>query len=311
MPQASGMFNTAPTPIPGGGSNPAGMNIGIPGISPQGFPPALGPVPKMLTSGSQAIAPSLFPANGAVDNSLAGLSSGFNMDPKFSNNLFKEFRRAYGKGTGDLLFNMMTKGLFNPQVAQALISAMQPARARGLNDIQNMFGDAGARFSSAAAIGAGDFESQFALGENQILAQLFQHAQDQELGILTNTLPTLHKEEANQGGGFFSKLLPILETAAGAALEFVPGGQGLGTALLGGGLGGLGIGGKGGSGGGESGSSGDIASQIGALIHGGSGGNLGDIQSTGPIDDSTLQSIIFGQSAANALGGSGVGLYGE
>lgn len=249
MAQQSGYMNSAPPPIPGGYGNPTGANPGLPTVNMAGIPPAYGGVPltstptNNLPQGLTTPGANPFPANTGGNNptDFSKLSSG-NMggllDPKNEHYARVAFSQAYGKGIGDMLYNMLSKGLFNPDVANALINAMQPMRARGANDVMNAFGGEGARFSSAAAIGLGDFESQFALNEQSTLAQLFQHDQDLQVQLLENMLPTLHTEEANRNkGGMWSKILGGLETAAGVAMEFIPGMQIPGAGLISGGVG--------------------------------------------------------------------------
>ena len=137
---------------------------------------------------------------------------------------------------------MLGGKLFNPQVAAAFLNAQQPGIARGEAGILGAFGDAGALFSSAAALGMGDFESQVQLNQQQTLAQMFQNAQSEELSLLQSLLPTMHAERANKGG-LFNKILGGVETAAGAALLPFSGGAslpliGMGLHTLGGGSGG-------------------------------------------------------------------------
>jgi hypothetical protein len=233
MPQGSGMLNTAPSPIPGGYGNPAGANIGIP-TSAVGAPPPSSPIPTSLNPTTQQQLPtSMFPANtgGApsVPTGLTNLSSGFSTgDPGRTQNLYNMLGKAYGQGTGQLLGNMITQGLFSPEVAQALMNAMEPTIARGYNDVLGAFGSEGARFSSAAAIGAGDYMSQARLGQTAQLAQLFQTDQAEQLNLLQSVLPSIQKERANSGGGLLSDILGGLEIAGGALAAPFSGGASLG-----------------------------------------------------------------------------------
>jgi hypothetical protein len=240
MPQGTGYLNTAPNPIPSN-FNPAGMNVGVPGSGPgasTGMPvPPIGSIPTSLNPSTQNQLPqSFFPANtgGApqVPSGLTNLSSGLfsptSQGGNWYQNLYNELGRAYGKGTGQLLGNMLSKGLFNPEVAQALMNAMEPTISRGYNDVLSAFGAEGARFSSAAAIGAGDYMSQARLGQTAQLANIYQQDQAEQLGILQNVLPTLHSEEANRGGGVLSDILGGLEMAGGIIGAPFTGGASLG-----------------------------------------------------------------------------------
>lgn len=233
MAQGPGMLNTAPPPIPGGGTNPAGANVGIPNVGMPNLNPTQVLTPQAVQQGSNA---NLFPANtgGTSPTNIGNVNLGFKLtDPKAYGNLYREMTRAYGQGIGSMLFQMLTGGMWNSQIAQGLINAMQPARVRGLNDVLGSFGAEGARFSSAAAIGTGDFESQFALNEQQVLSNLALQDQEMQMQLLMGILPTLHGEQANQGG-LFGKILGGLEVGAGAALAPFTGGASL--AMVGPGL---------------------------------------------------------------------------
>lgn len=208
--------NNAPPPIPGGYGNPTGANIGF----------NIGATGKPSTSGAPAF-PMFGPSNqtglnaspfGTSNTGMAGLSSGLSgiggvaAPGSKDDNLGHELVHAYGEGTGNAILQLLYKGMFNPQTAQAFLSAMQPGVQRGQADILNAFGAGGQRFSSSAALGLGDFMSQVNLNENQTLAQMFEHSQDQELSLLQGIQDTMHAENANKGG--------IWQSILGAAAPF-------------------------------------------------------------------------------------------
>lgn len=261
--QGPGYLNTAPSPVPGGYGNPAGANVGLPTAKAWDTLPLFGGGQTTLTPTS-TLPSSLFPANtggGAtgVPTGLQGLSSGFSTnDPHRTSQLYNILGEAYGQGMGQLLGNMITQGLFNPQVAQALMNAMEPTIARGANDVLSAFGDAGARFSSASAIGLGDYMSQARLGQTAQLANLFSQDQQMQLNLLEQVLPTVHQERANQGGGLFSKILGGLEIVGGAIAA--PFSSGASLSLLGSGINTLA-----GSGGGSSNPGGQLTSALSQL----------------------------------------------
>jgi hypothetical protein len=270
-------------------------------------------VPTSLNPSNQNQLPqSFFPANTggtSIPTSLANLSSGLGGGPgsPWYQNLYNELGRAYGKGTGQILGDMITKGLFNPSVANALMQAMEPTIQRGYNDVLSSFSAEGGRFSSAGAIGAGDYMSQARLGQTAQLAQLFELDQSEQLQLLQGAMPTLHTEEANRGSGIGKDILGGLETIGGIAGAAF----GLPTeGLIAGGFNTL-AGGLGGGGGGQNpqaGVAGGIASII-QKIFGNKGGTPGfQIPSTSPegipwtmpgVDPSTVMSA----SAGGALGG--------
>jgi hypothetical protein len=181
-------------------------------------------------------------------SSMTGLSTGFGTSTgALGGNELREFQRAYGKGTGDLLYQMMSKGLFNPNTASAFLNAMQPGINRGQENLLNSFGAEGSRFSSTAAFGLGDYFSQVNLNEQQTLASMYMQAQQEQLGLLENTLPTLHNEQANQGS-WLDDLMGGLEI--GASILGAPFTGGLSLGGIAGGLSTI-MGHGGGSGGGN------------------------------------------------------------
>jgi hypothetical protein len=190
--------NNAPLPVPGGYGNPTGANFGAFGSSTgQPFPT----MPAYGWSGGGGGGPSFNVGSFGTGTGLAGLNAG--IVPGYSGpgkDLYNMLGKAYGKGTGAILGDLLSGGLFNPQVVAAFLNAQQPGIARGEAGIEGAFADAGARFSSAAGIGMGDYESQVQLNQQQVLAQMFQNAQLEEVGLLQNLLPTIQKERANSSG---------------------------------------------------------------------------------------------------------------
>ena len=213
----SGAYNM---PLPSN-YNPTGANIGY-GAGGPAFPS--------------------YNAGSFTGTNMGGLNSGlFTGSSPYQQNFYNMLGKAYGQGGGQILGDIFKNGLFNPQVAAAFLNAQQPGIARGQSDILGAFGDAGARFGSASAIGLGDYQSQVQLNQQQTLAQLFTNAQQQELGLLENVLPTVHQERANQGG--LNKVLGGLEVAGGLIGGALTGGAmlpmvGAGLATLSGGGGG-------------------------------------------------------------------------
>ena len=248
MAQSPGFLNTAPPPIPGGGTNPTGGRIALPQANLPSLSPTNVLTPQAVQGGANA---SLFPANtgGTSSTNIGNIDLGFQLTNKNAyGNLYRELTRAYGQGTGSMIFQMLTGGMWNSQIANALINAMQPMRTRGLNDVLGSFSAEGGRFSSAAATGVGDFESQFALNEQSTLANLALQDQEMQMNLLMGILPTLHGEQANKGG-ILGDILGGLEVAGGALMTGLSGGAlaGPGAMLMSGGIGT--ITGKGGGGG--------------------------------------------------------------
>jgi hypothetical protein len=88
-------------------------------------------------------------------------------------------------GIAALLGQFLKSGAgFNPQVAQALINAMQPQIERGTENIVEQFSAMGNRFGSPAATGLADFEGQVQLDIGQIFAQLYEQSVTNYLSVL-------------------------------------------------------------------------------------------------------------------------------
>jgi hypothetical protein len=230
---------------------------------------------------------------------MGGLSSGFSTgDPGRTQDLYNWLGKAYGKGPGQLLGNMITKGLFNPQVAQALMNAMEPTIQRGFQDVLGAFGSEGARFSSSAQIGAGDYMSQARLGQEAQLANIFQQDTQMQMSLLENVLPSIQKERANSGG-WLNSLLGGLEAVGGIVAAPFTGGASL--ALTGSGVNTM----LGGGGGGNASQQAGMSSlssifqpNLSSLPTSGAGG--GQAGQVGNWD--AIQQILMSQSAGETLG---------
>lgn len=343
MAQQGGLMNTAPPPIPGGYGNPTGAQttktaspLAMPTSTPMAMPTALKPMgatPGALPTTPPGT-PGAFPANGTTgatgtvtNPSLDTLSSGSGANP----DMLKQLQNDYGAGVGQEIYNMLSQGLFNPQVAQALIAAMQPQINRGLSATEGAFGAEGARFSSSAQIGVGDYESQAVLGENQVLANMYQTDQAEQLQLLEGILPTVNKEQDDsEHSGILSDILGGAEILGGAALEFIPGiGQIAGTGLIASGVGTIASGNEAGSGSSASSNASGLSALIAKLQGQQSGSSSGSnaplingtnadgsvnqpASATSPLlsDDSfldSLQTTDFGTTAASSLGPASTG----
>lgn len=276
MPQQGLPFptsNNAPLPIPGGyGGNYSGLNFGSQSGGTFSFPAYGSPI---MGVGGQGTPFPAYNTGSYTGTNLGGLNAGLMAYGQgYGTKLYNDLGKAYGQGAGQLLGNLLSGQLYNPQVAAAYLNAQQPGIARGEASILGAFGDAGARFSSAAALGLGDYESQVQLNQQQMLAQLYQQAQAQELNVLSGVLPTLQQEQANKGG-WMNDIVGGLEMVGGVALDAVTAGT-LGNPLIAAGAGTL-FGGKGKGGGG------------GGVALPGFGGNTGTFGSMAPSVDPQIQ----------------------
>lgn len=183
---------------------------GIPGAN------AGGTQMQVPTTGSQPV-----PAIGGQQNPLIpGFPSGQNMpgasnpiaglDPskilgggsKFGGMNVNDIKRAFmkaGYSAGDayLIAQFLGSGAgFNPQVAQAMLAALNPQIERGQANILEQFSAGGLRESSPAAIGLGDYMSQVYLDQGQILSQMYEQAVQNYMEVML-----AGRKPQQQGGG--------------------------------------------------------------------------------------------------------------
>ena len=233
--------------IPGAYQNPSGFNI--PGAS-------LGMPTSPMVSGSK----NPWTANtlGMDSNSIPNFGGGKAGDPLglgLDSSVIGGLTNTFGEGEGNALYNFLAHGAgYNPKVANALISQMQPNIERGLASLQEMYGSTG-NYGSPSALAEGDFMSQAALGENSILANLYNDAVNRYYGVISNAMGP----SANSGGPGIGN---ILGAASGGVSDISSILSSLGVS---GGLSGiagmLGIGGGGAAAGGSS-----LAGIIGSLL---------------------------------------------
>lgn len=298
--------NNAPLPIPGN-TNPTGTNAGV-GYGGSSFPN----YPIFGSPNNGVVSPS---ANSPVfgTSSMAGLSTGLatsltGQPGNPGDHLYKELTSTYGKGMGATLFEQLTSGLFNPQVASAFLNAMQPGIAQGQTSVLDSFGAEGSRFGSAAALGVGNYQSQVNLNENQTLAGLYQNAQTEQLNLETGLLPTLHAEQANKGS-WVDTLIGGLEIAGSIAGAPFTGGASLMALPAGLSMFNKGVSPSSG------GSSGSPSPSFGTANPMTSFGNTGTFGANAPtynsqssfLNSPQWQEMLQYDSASQALGGSGGG----
>lgn len=195
--------NNATPPMYGSQTNPTGGSYGT---SFGGSFPSTPTFGSPTTSfGGPTYNNPVFGMTGGSTSGMSGMSSGFNLGNNWSN-LADMLGKVYGKGGGQSIYNILSQGLFNPQVASSFLNAMQPGIQRGEANILQSFGSEGSRFGSAAALGQGDYLSQVNLNEQQTLASMYMQAQQEQLGLLQGVLPSLQAERANQGDWMHSLL---------------------------------------------------------------------------------------------------------
>lgn len=186
----------------------SGQGVGTGGSS--SFIPTNGYTSPTYGGGGQGGSPYNFPANGTQQYGsslpyISSLNPGYGIQQyNLGGGTSDQLHDIYGS-FGNVLYNYLSTGAgYNPGVASALINQMQPLEARGRNRVLDAFGDEGLRFSSTAAIGLGDFESQFAADEAGILAQEYEHSQDRYAGLLSSLMGDTRDQHAASGFDFGS-----------------------------------------------------------------------------------------------------------
>lgn len=170
-------------------------------------------------------------AVGALGGSPLGNSGGdpsLNLPGSLQNNLAQGFQKAGlpgGVGTAAATFLEGGAG-YDPQVANALIAAMQPQIAQGQANLMGQFGAEGLAAGSPAALGLGAYNAQTNLDVGTLLSGLYEQSVQNYMQVLS-----LGKEPQQEGGGILGSLGSLLSgvgSAAGAV-----GGTGSSFGLLG------------------------------------------------------------------------------
>ena len=98
---------------------------------------------------------------------------------------------GYKGGVGTALADFLQSGAgFNPQVAQALIAAMQPQFAKGQANLMEQFGSQGLAMGSPAALGMGDYMAQENLDVGTLLSGMYEQSVQNYMGVLTSAKDT-------------------------------------------------------------------------------------------------------------------------
>lgn len=160
-----------------------------------------------------------FPANntnafgGNFFSSGSSVPGGSSMFPGFPQVQGSVFKDLYGHGVGDALQQFLNSGAgFNQNVVNAEMNAAMPLEARGIENIMNAMGGHGLGSSSTAAIGIGDFESQFNAQLQSMFAQQYEQSVDRYLKVLMGTTQDAKENEAQQGN-WMSTLSGIAQAA--------------------------------------------------------------------------------------------------
>lgn len=100
-----------------------------------------------------------------------------------------QLKKLYGNAIGGALTQFLNSGAgYNPQVVQALINQAMPLEAKGNARLMSDFGNTGNAYSSTAALGIGDFESQFNSALSGQMAQLYEQSVQNYIQVLESTM---------------------------------------------------------------------------------------------------------------------------
>ena len=92
---------------------------------------------------------------------------------------------GYRGGVGTALADFLQSGAgFNPQVAQAMIAALQPQFAKGQANLMEQFGSQGLAMGSPAALGMGDYMAQENLDVGTLLSGMYEQSVQNYMGVL-------------------------------------------------------------------------------------------------------------------------------
>jgi hypothetical protein len=157
------------------------------------------------TPSGQAVNPTAMPAYGSpytASGATAALAGGGTMtnaqgvqtnllgmqtSPAQQNDLATSFQHAGFKGgIGTAMAEFLTSGAgFNPDVANALIAAMQPQIAKGQANLMEQFGAQGLAGGSPAALGMGDYLAQTNLDVGTLLSGMYEQSVTNYMNMLT------------------------------------------------------------------------------------------------------------------------------
>lgn len=203
------------TNSPGAGNNFAGTNVAVP-TPASNTTPAIGGgnnpfLPTPVTG--QAVPGQTSPMNASATgfdvSSLLGFGNG-------TSNPLHDITKALGKagfsaGVAGELADFLSKGAgFNPDVANALIAAMQPQVQQQEADLLEQFGGMGLRGGSPAAYAMSNYLGQVQLNEGQIWAGLYEQS-------VQNYMNVLLSGKGNPPANTFQNMLSFLNASGNAA----------------------------------------------------------------------------------------------
>lgn len=179
--------------------SPMNTTSSIPGAIPGSFSPTHIPGVPTSSGGGNVFGIPTIPGSGGgtiPQFNFGSQSSGLGIPglPQISGH---DLQKLYGKGIGGALASFLNSGAgFNQQTIQAQINAMMPFLSRGEADLMNQFGNSGLASSSTAALGMGDFESQFFNQIQTMIGNEYEQSVNRYISVLTGTQQDAKEQQA-------------------------------------------------------------------------------------------------------------------
>lgn len=155
---------------------PAGQGVNTAAPMPPGSTD-----PYSTSGATSALASLGAPGTGGANSNVGQGQFGYT-----GSDLAQSFQKSgVAGGAGTALAQFLNTGAgYSPQVANALVAAMQPQFAKGASNLMEQFGAAGAASGSSAALAMGDYEAQTNLAVGQLLSGLYEDSVKNYMDVL-------------------------------------------------------------------------------------------------------------------------------
>lgn len=206
-----------PTAATSSGTNPNPYAAGFP-ANEGGYPTG-----NPAGSGSSGSTPPAFGGDkglGPVSQNAQNL--GFPADNRGQKELFTNLKNTFGEGMATTLMNFLSSGAgFNQQAINNLIAAMQPGFNKANQDLLQNFSAGGSRFSSGAALGLSNLQSQEQLNIGSLESQMYEKSVSDYMDVMMGISGPAAKYQASIPTGW-----DIFQGIIGDIAAFIPGGGG-------------------------------------------------------------------------------------
>lgn len=248
----SGANPSSNNPYSSGFGSYAPPNSGTPRAADSGFPAnnnGYGTT-NLAGTGNATGTPSSNPDNIGLSNIQQNATNmGYPSTPQGQKELFTNLEKAYGKGMAGTLMNFLSSGAgFNQSAINNLIAAMQPGFNNAQQNLLQQFSAGGSRFSSGAALGLSNLQSQEQLNIGALESQMYEQSVNNYMDVLMGASQgsLTEQERLNKQNANF--LPDLLSGIVGGAADIFSGGLSGILGSLGGGGGAAASGGGGGGG---------------------------------------------------------------